>query len=136
MLHPDQFQVNEAWIAFRLNECPVHTEQDGDFDIFAFMDAASCFLLSSRPVPATGRGEGPGKLESRRLLKQAKAHKKRWPKKLFVPKEWPASSIVAEAKRQGIAVVHVPEDQLLSFISDAREGFRESLIGPRVGPHD
>lgn len=134
MLHPDQFQVNEAWIAFRLNEWPVHTAQDGDFDIVAFMDAASCFLLSSRPVPATG--EGPGKLESRRLLKQAKAHKKRWPKKIFVPKEWPASSIVAEAKRQGIAVVNVSEDQLLPFISDAIESFRESLIGPQAGKHD
>ena len=134
MLHPDQFQVNEAWIAFKLNEWPVHTAQDGDFDIVAFMDAASCFLLSSRPVPATG--EGPGKLESRRLLKQAKAHKKRWPKKIFVPKEWPASSIVAEAKRQGIAVVNVSEDQLLPFISDAIESFRESLIGPQAGKHD
>ncbi|WP_299311149.1 hypothetical protein [uncultured Halomonas sp.] len=134
MLHPDQFQVNEAWIAFRLNEWPVHTEQDGDFDIFAFMDAASCFLLSSRPVPVTG--EGPRKLESRRLLKQAKAHKKRWPKTLFVPREEPASSIVAEAKRQGIAVVHVPEHQLLPFIGDAREGFRESFNGPQAGKHD
>jgi len=134
MLHPDQFQVNEAWIAFRLNEWPVHTEQDGDFDIFAFMDAASCFLLSSRPVPASG--EGPGKLESRRLLKQAKAHKKRWPKTLFLPREQPALSIVAEAKRQGIAVVHVPEDQLLPFIGEVREGFRESLIGPRAGLYD
>lgn len=125
MLHPDQFQVNEAWIAFRLNERPVHTAQDGDFDILAFMDAASCFLLSSRPVPATD--DGPGKLESRRLLKQAKAHKKRWPKTLFVPREQPASIIVAEAKRQGIAVVHVPEDQLLPFIGEAREEFRESF---------
>lgn len=136
MLHPDQFQVNEAWIAFRLNEWPVHTEQDGDFDIFAFMDAASCFLLSSRPVPATGRGEGPGKLESRRLLKQAKAHKRRWPKTLFLPREQLALSIVAEAKRQGIVVVHVPEDQLLPFISDAREGFRESFNGPQAEQHD
>ena len=134
MLHPDQFQVNEAWIAFRLNEWPVHTEQDGDFDIFAFLDAASCFLLSSRPVPATG--EGPGKLESRRLLKQAKAHKRRWPKTLFLPREKPALSIVAEAKRQGIVVVHVPEDQLLPFIGEAREEFRESFNGPPAGLHD
>lgn len=39
MLHPDQFHVNEAWIAFQLNDRPMHTEQDGDFDILAFMDA-------------------------------------------------------------------------------------------------
>lgn len=123
MLHPDQFHVNEAWIAFQLNDRPMHTEQDGDFDILAFMDAASCFILSSRTVPASD--DGPGKLESRRLFKQAKAHKKRWPRTLFVPQEQPAAFIVAEAKREGIAVVRVPEEQLLPFIGEARQGFRE-----------
>ncbi|WP_106229290.1 hypothetical protein [Halomonas ventosae] len=123
MLHPNQFQVNEAWIVFQLNDRPIHTEQDGDFDILAFMDAASCFILSSRPV-STGV-DGPSKLESRRLFKQAKAHKKRWPRTLFVPQQQLASFIVSEANRQGIAVVRVPEEQLLPFIGEAREGFRE-----------
>ncbi|TDB04993.1 hypothetical protein [Halomonas marinisediminis] len=134
MLHPNQFQVNEAWIAFRLNDRPLHTEEDGDFDIFAFMDAASCFLLSSKPISATA--DGPSKLESRRLLKQARAHKKRWPKTLFVPKEQTVSFIVAEAKRQGITVAHVTEDQLLPFIGEVREGFKESFIGSQTRLYD
>lgn len=123
MLHPDQFKVNEAWILFKLNDRPLHTVQDGDCDVFALMDAASCFILSSAPVSASEAG--PGKLESRRLLKQAKSHKKRWPRKLFVPDGQPATLLVAEARKSGIVVVHVPELQLLPFIDDARQGFRE-----------
>lgn len=123
MCHPNQFQVNEAWVAFKLNDRPIHTEQDGDFDYFALMDAASCFILSSASVSA--RSAGPSKLESRRLLKQGKAHKKRWPKTLFVPSEQPATFMAAEAERQGIAVVRISEDQLLPFIGEAKQGFRE-----------
>jgi hypothetical protein len=53
MLHPNQFEVNEAWIAFRLNNAPIQTERDGDFNCIALMDAASCFILSSKFIPAT-----------------------------------------------------------------------------------
>lgn len=123
MLHPDQFKVNEAWILFTLNDRPLHTVQEGDCDVFALMDAASCFILSSTPVSASEGG--PGKRESRRLLKQSKAHKKRWPRKLFVPDGKSATLMVTEARRSDIVVVHVPEAQLLPFIDDAREGFRE-----------
>ena len=52
-LHPQQFEVNEAWIAFRLNGTPVRTERDGDFNCIALMDAASCFLLGSQFIPVT-----------------------------------------------------------------------------------
>ena len=53
MLHPHQFEVNEAWIAFRLNGTPVRTERDGDFNCIALMDAASCFILGLEFIPAT-----------------------------------------------------------------------------------
>jgi hypothetical protein len=47
VLHPNQFQVNEAWIVFKLNDEPLHTVRDGDFDFIALMDAASGFIVSS-----------------------------------------------------------------------------------------
>jgi len=123
MLQPNQFKVNEAWIVFKLNDQPIHTDQDGDFNFFALIDAASCFILSSSPVSA--KSDEPSKLESRRLLKQGKAHKKKGPKKLFVPSEQPATLLADEAKRLSISVVYIPEDQLLPIIGEAREGFRE-----------
>jgi hypothetical protein len=125
VLHPKQFRVNEAWIAFQLNEEPIRTVQDGDFNFLALLDAASCFILGSAPVPAE-RAE-PTPAESRQLLEQGHAHKKRWPKKLFVPTEQPAEILAAEAERLGIEVVRVAEGQLRLFLGDAKKLFREQF---------
>ena len=127
MLHPNQFQVNEAWIAFKLNDAPIHTELDGDVDFLALMDAASCFILSSMPV--TAKVAEPTQMESRRLLKKGKSHKMQLPRTLFVPAELPAQFLVAEAERIGIKVIRVEEYQLHIFIGEAREAFRERFGG-------
>jgi hypothetical protein len=123
MLHPNQFQVNEAWIAFKLNDEPIHTEQDGDFDFFVLMDVASCFILSSVPLEV-GNAE-LSELEARRLLKEGQAHKDELPKTLILPKAEPGTALAAEAERLGIDVVLVSEDQLLPLIGEAKQGFRE-----------
>ena len=130
MLHPNQFQVNEAWIAFQLNEAPIHAGPDGDFNCIALMDAASCLILTSALVP-TNEAE-PSKIEARRLLKRAHAHKQEMPKTLFIPSEKSADELALEAERRKVSVVRVPEDQLLLFIGEAREGFKERFGGGRV----
>ena len=129
MFHPNQFFVNEAWIVFKLNDGPIHTAVDGDFDFIAVMDAASCFIVSSAPVPADV-GE-PTKMEAKRLLKEGQSHKKELPKTLFIPTNQPAHYLAVEAERQGITVVRVPEHQLMVFIGEAREGFREHFAVER-----
>jgi hypothetical protein len=68
VLHPNQFQVNEAWIAFQLNDEPIHTEQDGSFNCVALMDAASCLILGSELVPLDE--SEPSQSNARRLLKE------------------------------------------------------------------
>jgi len=130
VLHPNQFKLNEGWIAFKLNDEPIHTEQDGDFDFLALMDAASCFVLGFTPVPA--KQKEPTQLESKRLLKEGQAHKKRWPKTLFLVTEQPAQFLVTEAERLGIEVVRVAEEQLSAFIDEVREGFWEHFGGQGV----
>jgi len=52
MLQPGQFAPNQAWILFKLNQVPISTETDGEFDVIALMDAASLFMLGSEFVPA------------------------------------------------------------------------------------
>ncbi len=130
MLHPNQFQVNEAWIAFQLNDAPIQTGADGDFNCIALMDAASCFILTSALIPINE--VDTSKLESRRLLKKAHAHKRKMPKTLFIPSEQTANNLALEAERQKVTVVRVPEHQLLLFIGDAREGFKERFGGRDV----
>jgi len=41
VLHPNRYQVNETRITFQLNDAPVITNKDGDFNVFALMEAAS-----------------------------------------------------------------------------------------------
>ena len=130
MLDPSQFQVDEAWIAFKLNDAPVVTEVDGDFDVFALMDAASCMILASEFVCV--RSSEPSQLESKRLLKGGHSHKQQFPKKLFIPTNQAAGLLSVEAKRNKIFVDRVPEEQLLIFIGEAREGFQQHMSAGRA----
>ncbi len=130
MLHPNNFQANEAWIAFRLNEAPIITEADGDFNVIALMDAASCIILGVEFVPATS--SEPSEIEAKRLLKSGQSHKQQLPKTLLIPANQEADIISIEAERNGISVARVPEDQLLVFIGEAREGFKAHMGGGSV----
>lgn len=126
MLHPAQFKVNEAWIAFRLNGAPIRTERDGDFNCIALMDAASCFILSSELIPARA---APTPSDGKRLLAKAQLHKQEFPKKLFVSRDDVEEVVRAEARKHKIDVVEVAEDELLVFIDEARQGFAERFGG-------
>jgi len=123
MLHPSQFEVNEAWILFRLNNAPIRTDADGDFNCVALMDAASCFILGSECIPAAAAE--PTRAEFRRLLENGKRHKQQLPRTLFVAREYAADRVTLEATEQGIEVVRVPEGELLVFIGEARDAFAE-----------
>lgn len=130
MLHPREFQVNEAWIVFKLNEAPITTETDGDFNVITLMDAASCFILGAEFVPVTSAE--PSEMQVKRLLKSGKSHKQRLPKTLYVPENLAADILCTEAKRNSITVIRVPEEQLLLFIGEAREGLKEHIGGGSV----
>jgi hypothetical protein len=122
MLDPNQFSVNEAWIAFRVNDEPIQTELDGDFDCLALMDAASCFILCSEFVPA-GAAE-MSKMISRQLLETGRSHKQQLPRTLFIPSELTADALAEEAIRQKITVTRVPESALVDLIGEVRDDFR------------
>ena len=128
MLHPDKFEVNEAWILFRLNEQPIRTERNGDFNCIALMDAASCFILGSELIPVTARE--PKRSQFRSLLKSAQRHKRELPKTLFIPLEDGAEQVTREASEQEIEVVRISEAELLVFIGEARQAFAERFAEP------
>ncbi len=124
-LHPNQFHVNEAWIAFQLNEAPIETEQDGSLNCIALMDAASCFILGTTLIP-TDELE-PSAFELKRLISTGWEQKKELPARFLVPKGQFQQILPAEAKRRGIAVVSVKEAELEVFIGEARQGFKDHV---------
>jgi len=125
-----QFQINEAWIAFKLNDAPISTQEDGDFNVVALMDAASCFILGMEFVSVDS--PEPSQLESRRLLKGGQSHKNQLPEKLLIPREMTANLLAEESERLGIAVARIAENELLVFLDEAREGFQEHVSGGRI----
>lgn len=124
-MHPNQFQVNEAWIVFKLNDIPVRTAQDGSFNCVCLMDAASCYLLSNTFVPI--HEPEPPQSDVRRLFEAAWQQKQEFPEKLFVPVGQFQTNIPEEAEFQGIEVVCVPEGQLAVFIGEAKEAYKEYM---------
>ncbi len=129
MLEPAQFRVNEAWIAFKLNDAPVVTKDEGDYNVFALMDAASLFILAAEFVRADSKE--PSQLESERLLAAGKSHKQEFPEKLFIPTGQAADILSTAAEGQGITVVRIPERELSVFVREARDGFREHVSRDR-----
>ena len=127
MLHPDQFEVNEAWIAFKLNEKPIRTATDGDFNFLALIDAASCFLLCFVPLPVTQAELTQS--EARKFLEDGYVHKHRWPEKLIIDSGQHATFLAAEAERRGIEVLRVPADQFQPIVGEAQLTFRVQFGG-------
>ncbi|NKB76823.1 MAG: hypothetical protein GKR96_07170 [Gammaproteobacteria bacterium] len=130
MLSPDQFEVNEAWILFKLNTIPLSTSLEGDFNVFGLMDAASCFLLGTAFVHIDAFELST--LESKRLLKDGYAHKKQYPRKVMIPTNQPADTFTKEAKRHRMTVTLIPETQLRVFTNEAQQGFHEHLGSGRI----
>ncbi len=130
MVTPNQFQVNEAWIAFKLNDAPISTQEDGDFNVVALMDAASCFILGSEFVSVDLTE--PSQLESRRLLKGGQTHKDQLPRKLFIPDNMTANILTTEAEALDINVVRIPENELSVFLNEARDEFQKHVSGGRM----
>ena len=69
----------------KLNDAPIRTKSDGNFNFIALMDAASCFILSSAPVPTNATE--PSRMEAVRLLNEGQTHKRQLPKTLFISSE-------------------------------------------------
>lgn len=128
MINPKNYQVNKTWIAFRINEKPLHTQQDGDFNCFVLMDAASCFVVSSAIVSSDETELSQTQCIT--MLKKGEILKNELPEELLVPNELCADKLVAEAERQGIKVVRLPEAELnYYYIREARKSFDEQFGG-------
>lgn len=130
MLHPNQFYVNEAWIAFQLNEAPLITDRDGDFNIIALMDAASCFILGMGYVNSNSLALSH--LKAKKLLKAGYDHKKQYPKEIIIPNQLVADTLILETQSSGIKLRREPEQKLEIFLNEARESFREHLNQGRM----
>ncbi len=125
MLLPDQFAVDEAWILFQLNYEPIPTENDGEIDCFALMDAASLFILGSTFLKGDSLNSSVD--EMHQLFQSAYSHKTQWPEKLLVPKELRTTQLESEAESRGITLVPVTKRDISAFTREACQAFRAHM---------
>src|SRR5690606_31984219 len=128
MLEPNQFKENEAWVAFQLNDDPVRTLQDGNFNCVALMDAASGIILGTAFVSVAE--QEPPALELRRLVETSEERSNFNPVTLLSSKRKYQSAVSAAANRVGIVVVPVQESELVALSGEAWQGFRVHFQGP------
>jgi len=131
MLHPNPLSPHNTWVAFQLNDRPISTQIDGDFNLIALMDAASSFIFGTVSIPVDA-GE-PSQLDAKRLLKNGQSQAKQWPQRLIMPAEMVAGNLHKEAERHNVRIEQVPHVTLEALIGEARQSFNESLKGQPAG---
>ena len=128
-LTPNQFEVNEAWIITRLDS--VLFVKSEPADVYVLMDAASTYVLGQ----IVYLGNLPSRQEFKALFKRARKQSKKWPKKLYIPKEDPAESVLKGIAAEGGAVAEViPLPYLDLILGPLRKCFTQFLSGKEAPP--
>ena len=132
MTQSQQLAEDDAWILFQLSSYPILTESDGAFNCLALMDAASCFIFGTELVAVDAIQLS--QFQSRRMLMSARSRANKYPEMLMLPKRLAADTFTQEALRQGIKIERVLSKRLISYISEAKVGFRQYQESSSSGP--
>ena len=126
MLMPEQFRVNEAWIAVRVNEAFLFVQHE-PYDIYVLMDAASTYVLGH--VLSKVVDEKPEDRDIEVLFNTAWAAKKEWAKKLIVSDDSIAQNAFrAKAEEKGLSVTTVPLSDLEPIVGPVKELFASDFM--------
>lgn len=125
MLTPDDFEVNEAWIAVRVNDSYMLVQGE-PYDVYVLMDAASTFVFGH----ALSKAEdgAPPRRDVEALFKTAWKAKRQWPEKLVVPEDDPAESVFRmQAEKNELVFETVPLSELAPIVGPLKESFVSSF---------
>lgn len=129
-IDPQTYSENEAWILFQLNNVPVRTRTDGDFNALAIMDVSSGLIQGMELFPSS-IGE-ISEFETKRLLSQAEAKVSVKPKCLFIDDIHDHSRVMRAAAALGIETFSEDGKSLDAITEEARVGFSARFSeGPR-----
>jgi hypothetical protein len=127
MLYPDQFRVNEAWIALRVKEAFLFVK-DEPYDIYVLMDAASCYVLGHALSRVTD--EAPNEKDVENLFQNGWTAKRQWAEKLMLTENSIAADVFRkQAEKNGLSVIMVPLSDLEPIVGSLKELFASDFIG-------
>jgi hypothetical protein len=116
--------VNEAWILFWLTDSPIHTEKDGDFNIVALIDVASCYILGNDIVTETD-GLQP---HIKSLLKQAHDQVHCLPQQLIVQDNMVSPQLEQEMETLKLTMESATRGQIWPIVGEAVQAFKQYLV--------
>jgi len=127
MLTPDQFRVNEVWIAVRVNEAFLFVK-DEPYDIYVLMDAASAYVLGH--VLSRVADEAPHEKDVEALFRKAWEAKNQWAEKLVVTENSIAENVFrTQAEKNGLSFEIVPLSDLEPIVGPLKESFASDFMG-------
>ncbi len=125
-----KYSKNEAWILFQLNDAPIRTRADGDFNALAIMDVSSGLIQGMELFPSS-IGE-LSEFEAKKLLGQAEAKVSVRPKCLFINAIHDNGRVKRAAAALGIETFSEDGKNLDALTEEARAGFSARFSeGPR-----
>lgn len=116
-----QYVENEAWLLFQLNDEPVHTRADGDFNVLAIMDVATGCIHAMEFLHAGT--EEPSVFESRKLLNTAATKSGARPKYLLLDASKGLEEMAMAATTLKVEVLREEQALLDMLTEEARTGF-------------
>ncbi len=127
MLTPDQFRVNEAWIAVRINEEFLFVK-DEPYDIYVLMDAASAYVFGhvlSRVVD-----ESPNEKDIEALFRKAWEANNKWAETLIITENSTAYDVFRkQAVKNGLSIKVVPLSDLEPIVGPLIKSFASDFFG-------
>ena len=126
MITPDQFRVNEAWIAARINEEFLFV-QDEPYDIYVLMDAASCYILGH--VLSRAVDEVPQEKDVKELFQTAFQAKNQWADILILTGNSPADNVFKkQGEQQGLSIRIVNQLDLEPILGPLKKSFASDFM--------
>jgi hypothetical protein len=129
-IDPKKFGRNEAWLLFQLNDAPVQTERDGDYNALAIMELSSGMIFGMEMVQVAE--PEMSEFQSRKLLAAAEAQAGSRPQRLFIDSERKADNLSSVAAAMGISIERAPSGELAPLSRDARDGFAAHISRDRM----
>ena len=127
MLTPDQFRVNEVWIAVRVNEAFLFVK-DEPYDIYVLIDAGSTYVFGH--VLSLAVDEAPNEKDIEALFKKAWESKNQWAEQLIITESSTAENVFrTQAEKNGLSVTIVPLSELEPIVGPLKESFASDFIG-------
>ncbi|WP_028322846.1 hypothetical protein [Desulfatiglans anilini] len=127
MLTPDQFRINEAWIAIRINEEFLFVKGE-PYDVYVLIDAGSCYVFGQVFLRVVN--EAPSEKDVEELLQKAFHGKNQWADLLILTGSSPADAVFKRlGEKKGLSIKSVDLSELEPIVGPLKESFASHFIG-------